>query len=369
MAPVNQNSHYLRNNGKYSFIHNNQINLHPNKTLNFNTVRKTKDIFFRFRNNSSKIDSGSTHHYPSDVNIRLPYYRIANAPQNGVTQVIQKSTINVLRAKNRRRFAFESYQLEILEDEYTNSRYVERVRRAELAEALKINERYIKTWFQNRRKKDKQEAIDEITKSSAPQLPQKQLDVNHLHTNDPPLNDSDGEVRTTGPNVCASRMNAAMTKATPLLLTMSQELIPISEHYNVNASQPLQPTVSQQLRHQYPPNVSKAHCPSLIYPPSYRQVMEFKRNQNTQMLQRKSYPKVQQSYYVLNSSPPNNIHQDQTKQMESLNVHHQKTNEQFLRSPTTHEQLQNRRESTTAHEFDPRGILNIHALPETPSDR
>lgn len=80
------------------------------------------------------------------------------------------------KKQKRIRTAFTSHQMMELEQEYARTRYLDRTRRIELAEILRLNERTIKIWFQNRRmkeKKDRAESLEEVdddvtTTQSAP---------------------------------------------------------------------------------------------------------------------------------------------------------------------------------------------------------
>uniref|UniRef100_A0A915Q2Q8 Homeobox domain-containing protein n=1 Tax=Setaria digitata TaxID=48799 RepID=A0A915Q2Q8_9BILA len=97
-----------------------------------------------------------------------PYFRLANQAIDNtasnddttcVTTGLDKSTgsVNVATAtaRRRQRTTFTSVQADTLEKEYLTDQYMPRSRRLLIARSLGLNESQVKTWFQNRRAKDK----------------------------------------------------------------------------------------------------------------------------------------------------------------------------------------------------------------------
>lgn len=65
-----------------------------------------------------------------------------------------------LKKRKKKRTAFSSHQLKRLEDKFSTQKYLSKVDRCELAVALGLSERHVKTWYQNRRTKWKKECCE-----------------------------------------------------------------------------------------------------------------------------------------------------------------------------------------------------------------
>ncbi|KHN75192.1 putative homeobox protein R06F6.6 [Toxocara canis] len=96
-----------------------------------------------------------------------PYLRPANHtfmstdnPASATTErfvlPVERAPTNVNTASRRRqRTTFTPAQADTLEKEYLTDQYMPRTRRILIAESLGLNEGQVKTWFQNRRAKEK----------------------------------------------------------------------------------------------------------------------------------------------------------------------------------------------------------------------
>lgn len=70
------------------------------------------------------------------------------------------SSMRKREKQKRQRTAYSSEQLMHLEESFTANQYLNRARRIDLARTLRLTERQIKIWFQNRRMKEKKSKRD-----------------------------------------------------------------------------------------------------------------------------------------------------------------------------------------------------------------
>lgn len=84
------------------------------------------------------------------------------------------------RAKKpkRVRTAFTTAQIMEFEQEYARSKYLNRNRRIELAESMKLCEKTIKVWFQNKRMKEKKDMAEDLEESGSTSTTDSFPDIN-----------------------------------------------------------------------------------------------------------------------------------------------------------------------------------------------
>ncbi|XP_063911933.1 homeobox protein Hox-D4a-like [Zophobas morio] len=87
----------------------------------------------------------------------LPIYQQPSTSQV-TTSAVQQETQQPKFTPKMARTAYTSQQLLELDREFSRGKYLTRPRRIHLAERLKLSERQIKIWFQNRRMKYKKES-------------------------------------------------------------------------------------------------------------------------------------------------------------------------------------------------------------------
>ncbi|XP_063911928.1 homeobox protein Hox-D4-like [Zophobas morio] len=98
----------------------------------------------------------------------LPLYQQPSTSQ-ATTSSVQPETKETKLTPRRARTTYTSEQVLELEREFSGGKYLTRSRRIHLAETLKLSERQVKVWFQNRRMKYKKKwglfALPEIVKN------------------------------------------------------------------------------------------------------------------------------------------------------------------------------------------------------------
>ncbi|CAG4945574.1 unnamed protein product [Colias eurytheme] len=99
--------------------------------------------------------------YNINVNDRVNTYENPNKHNS-----INNKTYGTKKPK-RVRTAFTTEQILQLEQEYAKTKYLERNRRLELSHTLRLGERTIKVWFQNRRMKEKKDKAEEMEENEA----------------------------------------------------------------------------------------------------------------------------------------------------------------------------------------------------------
>ncbi|KOB66732.1 Hox cluster protein ShxA [Operophtera brumata] len=119
------------------------------------------------------------------ANIPMMVQRPANGPnmatrtnQPNIGRLVQttawKNKTNGVNKQKRIRTAFTSNQMMELEHEYAKTKYLDHNRRIELADKIHLNERTIRTWFQNRRMKEKKNNVltgsNHVTSSTSSRL-------------------------------------------------------------------------------------------------------------------------------------------------------------------------------------------------------
>lgn len=126
--------------------------------------------------NASERDKGcelstsclSTMKYPWMRETHAPmHFSSINAMESGDSKYSIGDAVVLDNRSKRVRVAFTSSQLLELEKEFHYSAYLCRNRRLEMAELLKLTDRQIKIWFQNRRMKYKKDHKEKSTAKSS----------------------------------------------------------------------------------------------------------------------------------------------------------------------------------------------------------